>query len=207
MTASILCVGLAGTLPTDFAHRELAARGSVSGPAGAAPPTSPLLRRERKVRIIIEAAHRALEAIREQPEVLRRCGFVLATRWDGRPANLIDTETGSVRSLGALPPSTVALSLVPHVAASCVASLYGIQGRALSLASHQGLAAAWRIAERWLARGPGPVLIMESDLAMPSEAGGEIADDYALAVLLTHPHHSHDPGCDVDTEHPHVSIG
>lgn len=182
MTPVVLGVGLAGTLPDDSPYKRLAAQALESADG---PELAPMLRRERKVRLIVQAAHHALARFRNRPDVLRRCGFVLATRWDGRPTNLLDAQTGGVVSFDTLSPSTVALSLVPHVAASCVLSRYKLQGPALSLASRDGLAAAWRIGERWQARTPGPVLLIESDLAMPRAAGQEIAADYALAVLIS----------------------
>ncbi|WP_394834233.1 hypothetical protein LVJ94_47820 [Pendulispora rubella] len=202
MTPRVLCVGMAGTLPEGSPFADLAAR-AVEG--GEAPALSPMLRRERKVRILVEAVHRALGPIRHQPDALRRCGFVLATRWDGRPANLLDADTGRVVSFGDLSPSTVALSLVPHVAASCVLTLYKLRGPALSLASRDGLAAAWRIAQRWLVKARDPVLVVESELAMPSTTGQEVAADYALAVLLSHPEYALNQ--DMDAEGRHDSVG
>jgi len=182
----VLGVGLAGALPAGSSYAGLAAQ-AAPAEEGDGPTLSPMLRRERKVRVIVEATHRALRAVRDRPGALRRCGFVLATRYDGRPANLLDPGGGGVVSFGDLSPSTVALSLVPHVAASCVLSLYRLQGPALSLASRDGLAAAWRIAERWMVRAPGPILLVESDLAMPSATGKGPAEDYALAVLVARP--------------------
>ena len=185
MNTQVLGVGVSGTLPEHHPFQDLAKAGGVST---GQPELIPMLRRERKVRVIVEAAYRAIGAIQNEPDALRGCGFVLVTRYDGRPAIVVDEDTGGIISFGALPPSTVALSLVPHVAASCVLSVCCLQGPAVSIASRRGLFAAWRIAERWLAKSRGPVLVVESDLAMPDGiAGAGPATDYALAALIGHP--------------------
>jgi hypothetical protein len=136
---------------------------------------------------LVEAAHRALAStIAARPQALDRCALVIVTRWDGRPANLIDPDTNAVTSFGDMSPSSVGLQLIPHMAASCVPYLFNLRGPSVSLASREGLAAAWKIGERWLGRLADLVLLIESDLALPSCVPSDLPllHDYAMAVLI-----------------------
>jgi hypothetical protein len=187
MSATILSVGLAGELPAGHAYAHLASH--AADPTGIKPLVlSPTLKNERKVRVLVEAAHRALATtMSERPQAAERCAFVTVSRWDGQPTNLVDPLTNKVASFSEMSPSTVAFSFIPHMAASCVAHFFKLRGPAVSLGSREGLVAAWRVAERWLlGRSAELALVIESDLALPSGVPSElrVSSDYALAVLL-----------------------
>jgi hypothetical protein len=186
VSARVLAVGLAGELPPWHAYRELAAR-AMDLPEPPPLALSSTLRRERKVRVIVEAAHRALAgAPSPLPGSLERCALVVVTRHDGQPANKIDTETYTIVSFAEMAPTTIAFSFVSHMASSCVPGLLGVRGPAVTVGSREGLAAGIRIAERWLGRTAEMALVIESDLSLPAGVLAEpsVQRDYALAVLL-----------------------
>src|SRR5262249_47626471 len=121
------------------------------------------------------------------PGALGGSAFVLATSWDGRLGAAADADTGAVISFADLSPSTVALSLVPNVAASCVPLLLGLKGPAVTLATGEGLDAALDVAAGYLTRGAPAVLAQEFELAPPRPLylpGEEPAGDYALGLLV-----------------------
>jgi hypothetical protein len=186
VTATVVSVGLAGELPPGHAYADLASR--ATDPATLEPfVLAPTMRNERKVRVLVEAAYRALAGtMSARPQALQRCAFVVVSRWDGQPTNLIDADTSKVASFAEMSPSTVAFSFIPHMAASCVPHFFKVRGPAVSLGSRQGLAAGWLVAERWLGRSAELALVIESDLALPSVVPSElrVPSDYALAVLL-----------------------
>jgi hypothetical protein len=144
-------------------------------------------RRERKLRVIVEAAQRALAGtMAARPEALRRCALVVVSRWDGRPANQVDPETKKIISFAEMSPTTIGFSFIPNMAASSVPHYLKVRGPSVNISSRDGIAAAWRIAERWLGRLADLALVIESELAWPHNVPTDlpVTSDYALAVLI-----------------------
>jgi acyl carrier protein len=186
MSVDILAVGLAGELPPGHPHADLAAR-AADRPGLVPLVLPPALHRERKARVIVQAAHRALAgASGISSASLARCALVVVTRYDGQPTNKVDPDTNTIISFAEMAPTTVAFSFVSHMATSCVPHLLGVRGPAVTLAAREGLPAAWRIAERWLGRLADLALVIESDLALPAAVSAQppVCHDYALAVLI-----------------------
>jgi hypothetical protein len=145
-----------------------------------------VMRRERKVATIVEAATTALWPVAGE-SLQSRCGLVLATRWDGRLTTLVDEMTGTLRSCVDLSPSTMALTLVPHVATACVPMVLGIAGPTMTIASRRGLPDAIDLATGYLGRGIPLMLAQESDLALPTHLRGAesgAAEDMSISLLL-----------------------
>lgn len=192
MSATVLSVGLAGELPAGHPHAALAAR--AADPAALEPLVlSPTLRRERKVRVLVEAAQRALAApLAARPGARDRCALVVVSRRDGRPASFVDRDTSALVSFADMEPSTVAYAFVPHMAASCIPHLFRLRGPSVSLGSREGLAAAWRVGERWLGRRADVALLIETELGLPScvRSDPPVPSDYALAVLIGKEEHT-----------------
>jgi hypothetical protein len=143
-------------------------------------------RRERKVATIVEAATAALGPLAGEP-LQGRCGLVLATRWDGRLTTLVDETTSTLRSCVDLSPSTMALTLVPHVATACVPMVLGIAGPTMTIASRRGLSDAIDLAAGYLRHGVPLMLAQESELALPThlrDAESGAAEDMSISLLL-----------------------
>jgi len=188
VTTRVLGVGLAGELPPNHAFRELAVRATV--PEHFTPIALPMaLRRERKARVLVEAAERAFA---NSPSLsareLERCALVVVTRYDGQPTNKIDPANDRLVSFAEMAPTTVAFSFVSHMASSCVPSFFNLRGPAVTLGARVGLSAGLRVAERWIDEGAAPLaLVIESDLELPVVVRAEphVPHDYALAVLIS----------------------
>ena len=181
----ILGAGAVGHIPADHPYYNIVE----NQPEVSSKPMLPiLLKRERKICLITEAANKALDPLKTEPGMLNECGFILTTRYDGRLSILTDETSNQLISFADLPPSSVALSLVPNVAASCVPILLGLHGPSLSIASNKGLAAAIDLAANYLQQGAKIMLAQEFDLALPAhlaEAGQGPAGDYSVGLILS----------------------
>lgn len=157
---------------------------------------APTLRRERKVLTIAGAAAAALRGYAGDRAALAGCGLVLATRWDGRLPLMLHEGTARLRSCRDLPPSTIALSLVPHVSAGLVAALLGLGSPSLSVGTGDPLGPALELAAVCLGSGSELMLLEDFELGAPAVLAGEDADvptdDYAVACLLARPHRARD---------------
>lgn len=180
----ILGVGAVGHIPESYPYYKM----TLNRTEASSKLTLPvLLKRERKIRVITEAANYALDSIKTDPGLLSQCGFILTTQYDGRLGVMTEENSGQLISFADLSPSSVALSLVPNVAASCVPILMGLQGPSLSIASKKGLAAAIDLAALYLRQGAEIMLAQEYDLALPvnlREAGYEPAGDFSVGLVL-----------------------
>lgn len=184
MRLLILGIGVAGHIPARHPYFTIA-RNPEETSSKLTLPT--LLKRERKIRVIAEAANQALEPLRTSPGLVSKCGFILTTGYDGRLTIMTEENSGRLISFADLPPSSVALSLVPNLAASCIPILMGLQGLSLSIASKKGLPAAIDLAALYLEQGADLLLAQEFDLALPDnlrETGQEPAQDFAIGLVL-----------------------
>ena len=147
-----------------------------------------LLRNEQKIRVIMQAAAGALHTLNLPSELRERTGCILTTRWDGRFPGMSNEENGAIISTAELPPSSVALSLVPHVAQSCIPRLLNLHGPSMTISARQGLRAALATAAMYLTRYDIPLILAEEfDLALPCnlrEAGEEPQESYALGLIV-----------------------
>jgi len=194
MKLFILGVGLAGQLPTQHDYRFLTNAQAAVTPALCLPG---MLRNEQKIQTLVRAAAIALEPLSKQTELTRQCGCVITTRWDGRFPTMTSEETGEVLSTAELSPSSVALSLVPHVAQSCIPMLLNILGPALTISSRHGLSEAIHVAGMDITCHGTPLLLDQAfDLSLPinlRQQGVEPMHHYALGVVIA----EQDWGCTV----------
>jgi len=185
MKLFLLGVGVTGTLPSRHTYRYLKEYQS-EVPASFQLPG--LLRNEQKIQLITSAASAALAGLNAQQSLQSQCGCIVSTRWDGRFPTLTDERDGRLLSTADLPPSRVALTLVAHVAESCIPMLFNLQGPSCTISSKQGLQAALEIAALFLTTGRAPLMLaQEFDLALPvnlCQAGFEPQASYALSVIV-----------------------
>ena len=185
MKLFLLGVGVAGVLPPQHEYRYLA---EYRSEVPASFELSNTLKSEPKIQIVTSAASAALEVLKDQQPLKQQCGCIVTTRWDGRFPALTDESSGSLLSTADLPPSRVALTLVAHVAESCIPMLFNLQGPSCTISSTKGLRAALEVASLSLATGRAPVMLaQEFDLPLPANlrrAGLEPQVGYALSVVV-----------------------
>jgi hypothetical protein len=188
MKLFVIGLGIAGQPPTDHAYAYLWQGKQLPSVAPTLPLPS-LLKREHKIQLLARAAFPALEPLQQKPELLQQCGFIVTTRWDGRTETMFDPKSAQLLSFGDLPPSSVALSVVAHVAESCIPMVLKLQGPTLTLSSRHGLSAAIAIARTFFLTGQAPlILVQEFDLALPVNLRThdlQPQHDYAVSLLLS----------------------
>jgi hypothetical protein len=184
MKLLVVGAGLAGKLPSQHEYEYLCELAETS----ATVPMPAMLRNELKIRTIMQAAAGALAPLNGHSELLEHGGCILTTRWDGRFPTMSSEENGAILSTTELSPSSVALSLVPHVAQSCIPRLLKLHGPSMTISSRQGLRAALTTAAMYLARYDIPLMLAEEfDLALPRnlrESGEEPQESYAIGLIV-----------------------
>lgn len=184
MKLLVIGAGCAGKLPSRHEYQAFCEQAAASP----AIPMPALLRNELKIRTIMQAAAGALVPFKLQSALLERGGCILTTRWDGRFPTMSSEEDGTILSTAELSPSSVALSLVPHVAQSCIPRLLKLHGPSMTISSRLGLRAALTTAAMYLTRYDIPLMLAEEfDLALPRnlrEDGIEPQESYALGLIV-----------------------
>lgn len=185
MAPYVIGIGVVGKPPVDHPYYKMIEENRMDMNKPVDLP--PMLEREKKVKILVEAAGAALTPLNNDKEILAECGVVTVTQWDGRFPILLQEGTAQLRSFSDVPPSSMTFTLVPHIAASCINLFYHLQGPSLSLSTKEGIQSAIDAAIVLLKRKAKNVLVVESDLALPDSVRNKEHhnEDYAIAFLLS----------------------